>query len=151
MRIHRGTRKKGKERKKKKRKRVRPPERQSAMSAEPSSVQDSEGQKNENKESAEWKSICVKKPSQDIVTGGERGDDGLHVESWQVASLLSNPISVSVGKVKGVRLTLNSGELLQRVLWSTLPQGERRERLQEMSIRILRGWRDVGNVCNHLG
>ena len=50
MRIHRGTKKKGKERKKKKRKRVRPPERQSAMSAEPSSVQDSEGQKkNENK------------------------------------------------------------------------------------------------------
>ena len=45
MRIHRRTKKKGKERKKKKRKRVRPPERQSAMSAEPSSVQDSEGQK----------------------------------------------------------------------------------------------------------
>ena len=49
MRIQRGTKKKGKERKKKKRKTVRPPERQSAMSAEPSSVQDSEGQKNENK------------------------------------------------------------------------------------------------------
>ena len=96
-------------------------------------------------------SPSVLRPSQDIVTGGERGDDGLYVESWQVASLLSNPISVSVGKVEGVRLTLNSGELLQRVLWSTLPQGERRERLQEMSIRILRGWRDVGNVCNHLG
>ena len=62
MRIHRGTKKKGKERKKKKRKRVIPPERQSAMSAEPSSVQDSEGQKTKTKvfeESAEWKYVCV--------------------------------------------------------------------------------------------